>query len=182
VAADDATGAGILAKSARDELLHSESAKMVLTGLTTLTRAGRSLSAHHQLPGAFAEFCSSLLVRAKTFYPETKQSCDASAPEKDEVVPLLSVDSKVLQAKLTKKVVPIYPAEAKTLRVSGTVLLSVIVNETGDVVDLGFTSGPFLLYHSALAAVRDWKYSPTQIGGKPVEISTVVTVHYTLSS
>jgi protein TonB len=168
------------AAGARQNLLSSTDALTVLTGLTILTHSGRSLAALKQLPAAFDDFCPKLLAHAKTLYPDTTQSCDTTVEAPNDLIPVGDVDGKIADARLTKKVAPQYPDEAKRRRVTGTILLSAIVSKTGDIDQLGFTSGPLMLYHSALDAVQNWKYSPTQIDGKPVDISTVVTVNYTL--
>jgi TonB family protein len=81
---------------------------------------------------------------------------------------------------LTYKVAPIYPDDAKAKRIQGTVLLHVILSIDGAVKDLEVVSGDPSLANAATAAVRQWKYKPTLLNGKPVEVDTTVKVDFTL--
>ena len=65
VAAANLPGAGAMDEAARKMLLKSDDVKMVLVGLATVTRAGRSLAANGHLPEDYNAFCQSLLAHAK---------------------------------------------------------------------------------------------------------------------
>ena len=84
-------------------------------------------------------------------------------------------------AKLVSQPKPAYPPLAKQARISGTVMLSVIIGADGSVRDIQVISGHPLLIPAALEAVRQWKYSPTLLNGEPAEVSTQVDVNFTLS-
>ncbi len=86
----------------------------------------------------------------------------------------------VLQSRLIRKVVPDYPELAKRARVSGTVILKVSVDEEGNVYDVIVLRGHPLLEQAAVAAVRQWKYSPTLLNGEPVPVIAEVTVVFAL--
>jgi protein TonB len=43
-------------------------------------------------------------------------------------------------------------------------------------------SGDPIFIQSALSAVREWRYRPTILNGRPVEVDTRITVIYTLSN
>jgi protein TonB len=68
-----------------------------------------------------------------------------------------------------------YPATAKQTNVQGTVTVSANIDENGKVVSAKALSGPLLLREAALDSVKQWKYSPGLIDGKPT--SSVVTVN-----
>lgn len=92
----------------------------------------------------------------------------------------VKVSSGVLGAKILEKVVPIYPPLAARTRVQGDVVLEVRVDETGRVREITVLDGHPLLREAALAAVRQWIYSPTLLNGQPQEILGLVTVQFRL--
>lgn len=81
---------------------------------------------------------------------------------------------------LTYKVAPIYPDEAKANHIQGTVVLHVILSAEGAVTEIEVVSGDQTLANAATSAVRQWKYKPTLLNGKPVEVDTTVTVDFNL--
>jgi TonB family protein len=81
---------------------------------------------------------------------------------------------------LQRRVDPIYPAQAKTLRQQGTVVLQAFITETGLVREVKVVSGPPILGEAAAVAVRQWKYNPFQLNGKPVTMETQVKVTFKL--
>lgn len=83
--------------------------------------------------------------------------------------------------KLLKKVDPIYPEEAKKAMVQGVVLLKVRVNEEGFVERiLVLKSESSLLNEAAIDAVKQWKYEPVYLKGKPTLMVFNVTVWFRL--
>ena len=85
------------------------------------------------------------------------------------------------QGRLLNKVPPVYPWQAKSNRVSGSVLLDVLIGTDGKVRDMSVlaTSSP-LLTKAAKDAVAQWQYSPCLVEGEPQEVSTRVTVVFQL--
>jgi len=69
---------------------------------------------------------------------------------------------------LTDVVEPYYPPEAQQLHIEGAVKLHAIIAADGSVQSVEPLSGPDLLVQSAIAAVRQWKYTPTTLNAKPV--------------
>jgi len=96
-------------------------------------------------------------------------------------VQAVRVSSGVSVGLLIKKVVPVYPPEAKYAHIQGSVVMQAVINKAGDVVDLEVISGPIELVVSAVNAVRKWKYRPYLLLGNPVEVQTQIVVNYTLS-
>jgi periplasmic protein TonB len=92
----------------------------------------------------------------------------------------IKVGGSVQEASLVKKITPEYPPIAKTAHVQGTVVLRAIIAKDGSVEQLQFVSGPPLLMASAMSAVKEWKYKPTQLNGQPVEVDTTVQVVFSL--
>ena len=92
----------------------------------------------------------------------------------------VKVSSGVSGGLLVKKVVPIYPADARAAYIQGTVVLRAGISEDGDIEDLELVDGPIELAGSAVAAVRQWKYKPYLLLGQPVTVDTQIQVNYPL--
>jgi TonB family protein len=97
---------------------------------------------------------------------------------KQPVAPSSGPDIK--SATLISSVAPIYPAMAKTQRISGAVTIDALVDATGHVTGMTVISGPALLQGSAKEALRRWKYEPAQLHGKPVPTHMTVTLQFKL--
>jgi TonB family protein len=69
----------------------------------------------------------------------------------------------------------IYPEQALRLHEEGVVKVLVIVGLDGSVMRVASASGPPALVPCALRVVRDWRYSSTLIGEKPVETEQEIT-------
>jgi TonB family protein len=98
----------------------------------------------------------------------------------EETPPAIRVGGNLIQARLVYQVAPVYPPLAKTAHISGTVVLHCIIAADGTVQEIDYVSGPPLLMKSALNAVRQWRYKPTAVNGKPVRVDTTVSVVFTL--
>jgi protein TonB len=90
------------------------------------------------------------------------------------------VSQGVTGGRLTHKVEPIYPSEARLQRVEGAVVLDVLVGEDGNVHGVQVTSGQPLLAKAAASAVRQWRYQPFQLNGKPVALHNQITIQFKL--
>src|SRR5690348_15149670 len=87
----------------------------------------------------------------------------------------------VEKAQLVHQTMPVYPVEAKLAGVQGTVILHAIIGKDGNIETVELVSGPPLLAQSAMDAVRQWRYKPLLINGRPVEVDTQISVAYTLN-
>ena len=83
-----------------------------------------------------------------------------------------------MEKKLVHKVDPVYPPLAQAARLSGSVLLDVLIAPDGSVAEIRVEHGHPLLVKSAMEAVRQWSYKPTTVGGSPVEVVTQVEVPF----
>lgn len=90
------------------------------------------------------------------------------------------VSTGVVEAALIHRVNPIYPAEARIQRLAGAVTLDATVAEDGSVHNLKVVSGPSLLASAATAAVKLWRYSPSTLDGKPIEVQKRITIVFKL--
>ena len=79
---------------------------------------------------------------------------------------------------LLRRVAPLYPAQARMARLEGRVILSAMVMEDGSVTDLRLVHGDATLAKSAMDAVKQWRYTPYLLNGRPVKRETMVTVDF----
>jgi TonB family protein len=90
------------------------------------------------------------------------------------------ISSGATPAILQHKVAPVYPRNAAAAGLSGTVVLQITVGETGKVRGLKVMEGNPMLARAAMDAVRQWRYRPSTLNGKPAEAQTQVTVNFQL--
>jgi protein TonB len=75
---------------------------------------------------------------------------------------------------------PVYPVIARTAGVSGQVVVSAVISNTGTIESLQVISGPELLRRAALDAIQTARYRPFLLNGQPVEVQTTITVSFRL--
>ncbi len=92
----------------------------------------------------------------------------------------LPVGGDVKQAKLISSVPPTYPTLAKNQHVSGNVLVDALIDANGRVTTMKVVSGPTLLQQAAMDALKQWKYQPASLDGKPVPMHLTVTLQFRL--
>lgn len=80
--------------------------------------------------------------------------------------------------KLVRKVRPVYPPEAARQHEDRDVVMDVTLNEDGSVSNVNVIEGDPLLNNAATDAVKQWKYRPLTVHGKPVNnFVVVITFH-----
>lgn len=77
-------------------------------------------------------------------------------------------------------VAPIYPPIAVQVRREGTVVVEATIDESGVVKDVIVKRSAPLLDAAAVAAVRQWRYTPTKLNGMPVSVILEVAVTFAL--
>jgi periplasmic protein TonB len=92
-----------------------------------------------------------------------------------------SISELQQMAQLITRVEPRYPPLAIQTHHEGRVELHALISTTGTIESLEVISGDPFFIQSALAAVREWRYRPTILNGRPIEVDTRITVIYTLS-
>jgi TonB family protein len=79
---------------------------------------------------------------------------------------------------LVHKVLPVYPAQARQARIQGNVVLEAVISERGQIEDLKVVSGPPILAPAAVDAVRQWRYTPYLLNGKPIKKQTQINISF----
>ncbi len=105
-----------------------------------------------------------------------------SAPTSKNATGPLKVTTGVAEANLIRRVMPLYPPLAKSARVQGTVEFTAVISKEGTIENLRLVRGHPLLVEAAREAVLQWKYRPTLLNGRPVEVVTDILVNFTLSN
>jgi len=111
---------------------------------------------------------------------EIVESGERPRPPSSLPVERIRVGGNVAAAKLTHLVQPVYPDEAKARHIQGKVLLHAIIAKDGSVQDLYLEEGQCWLSEAAMAAVKQWRYAPTLLQGRPVEVDTTIQVIFTI--
>jgi protein TonB len=102
---------------------------------------------------------------------------DAPAPPAAKPV---RVGGAVKEPRKLKDVRPVYPNIAVQAHIHGIVILECTIDATGRVVDAKVLRGNPVFIDAAVAAVRQWVYTPTLLDGQPVSIMMTVTVQFRL--
>jgi len=93
----------------------------------------------------------------------------------------MRITAEVKQPVLQKKVEPPYPEIARRARIQGVVILEAVITKTGSVEEVKvLRSLNPVLDQAAVNAVKQWKYQPAMLNGKPVKVYFTVTVNFTL--
>ena len=80
----------------------------------------------------------------------------------------------------TKKVNPVYPRQAKNLRMTGVVKVELVIDEKGKVAKVENASGPSLLKNAARSAIKRWQFKPFMRDGQPVKATGFVHFRFSL--
>ena len=62
----------------------------------------------------------------------------------------------------------------------GTVILEAVINEDGAIERMKVLKSIPLLDAAAVAAVKEWRYTPTLLNGVPVSVLMTITVNFSL--
>ncbi len=108
-----------------------------------------------------------------------KEKAEAEEREKAAAA-AVRVGGQIKAPTKTKDVKPMYPAEAQSAKVSGSVIIEATIGADGKVINAKVLRSVAKLDQAALDAVKQWEYSPTLLNGKPVPVKMTVTVTFKL--
>ena len=92
-----------------------------------------------------------------------------------EPIPEPSPAAVVLQ-----RVEPDYPESARQLQLQGPVVLDVRIGQDGGVQQMTLVSGQPLLVQAAKDAVKQWRFKPPVVDGRPATTQTRITLNFRL--
>jgi protein TonB len=81
------------------------------------------------------------------------------------------------------RVEPTYTNAARAMRLTGVVVLELIIDERGKVAEATVLRPLGMgLSESALAAARQWRFEPSTLNGRPVSVTYHLTIRFTLEN
>ena len=111
----------------------------------------------------------------------TAQGVSSGAPATPQGPQRLLVGGNVHAANLIRQVKPPYPESARAAGIEGSVILTAVVDTEGKPTRIRVTRSLGDVFDStALQAVSQWRYEPTLLNGRPVEVITDITVSFKL--
>jgi len=88
--------------------------------------------------------------------------------------------SEVLNSRAISLPRPPYPIVAKQIHLQGTVIVQVLIDESGKVLSAKAVSGNAILVPDAQRAALQARFSPTTINGQAVKVSGVISYNFQL--
>lgn len=108
--------------------------------------------------------------------PAALVASSGSQPAAPKTETLVGGDAR--PAKMISNVPPVYPVLAQKQHLGGSVVLNAEIQLNGSVGAVKVISGPMLLRQAALDAVKQWKYQPAMLDGKPIATQVTITVQF----
>ncbi|HUA16874.1 MAG TPA: energy transducer TonB [Verrucomicrobiae bacterium] len=102
----------------------------------------------------------------------------------DTTVPpgTVRVPEAVMRRMRVQSIDPIYPPGALQSRIQGLVVLKILIDKSGNVSGVELISGHPLLAPAAIAAVKQWIYTPFLLDGAPYPVLTSGRINFALSA
>ncbi len=95
--------------------------------------------------------------------------------------PLQAAAAKIVAPKLITSTRLAYPPSARQTGIQGTVTVLATVEANGAVSSTKALNGPLLLRQAAADSVKQWKYSPGSVDGRPAATQVTVAVEFKLN-
>ncbi len=106
---------------------------------------------------------------------------DEPPPAATPPVPKILKVSRVLNSQAISLPTPNYPPLARNIRLQGTVIVQVLIDEDGNVISAKATSGHPMLVPEAQRAAMRARFSPTVLGDQKVKVQGVITYNFVLN-
>ena len=136
----------------------------------------KSLSPHPVSASVSAGIPSSLKSQLASGTPQSGGSkpIEAAMPSIEPV----NLPEPVARLFLIQQVDPVYPAVAKASAQRGSVVLQVLIGRDGIVQDAKFLQGSLVFARAALDAVKQYRFKPYSLNGRPVSVQSVITLNF----
>lgn len=90
----------------------------------------------------------------------------------------LRLAAKAAAENLIHSVDPVYPPDAREARITGVVVIELVVGRSGQVLSARVITGHPLFREAAANAVHRYRYKPFLLNGEPVEVVSTVGVRF----
>jgi periplasmic protein TonB len=104
----------------------------------------------------------------------------APPPPPVPVPKIVRVGGVIREPRKLVHVAPVYPEIARLSHVQGIVTMEAVLDATGKVESVRVLSSQPLLEEAAVRAVRQWRYTPTELNGVPVPVLMTITIRFSL--
>jgi TonB family protein len=148
----------------------------------TLPNKSLEAGANASVPAALPE-----AERASLEPPSiSSQPADSSALqgvlEASVSVPALSapISQGTSGGRILHQVRPIYSTKAQSMRLEGKVVVQAMVKEDGTIGAVKVLEGHPELAQAVVDAVKDWRYQPFLLDGRPIQRETKITINFRL--
>lgn len=114
--------------------------------------------------------------------PSAQQVVEPASDLQSDSAPqsVVNIPEALAQKELLHRVEPEYPEAAREQNMQGRVVLEVHISTSGSVEDVETVSGLPLLAQASMDAVKQWKFKPRVVNGRPVQMQTQVTFDFRL--
>jgi protein TonB len=102
----------------------------------------------------------------------------APTPSPETVPDRLRISPISFQDYIVRRTAVSYPAIAKIERVSGRVVIDVVIDRSGNLRAISAVSGPPLLAQSAISSVKQWSFKPYVVDGQPIEVESQIFMDF----
>jgi len=89
-----------------------------------------------------------------------------------------SIPTPIALARAVKRVTPEIPPVARQLHLKGEQEVAIVIGATGEVEEASVVRGNAAFSSASLAAVKQWKFNPHTVGGKPSKVRTTIVFNY----
>jgi TonB family protein len=93
----------------------------------------------------------------------------------------IRLDLDVMESKVVTKMPVKAPLEAIKKRISGQVVVQLILDVGGNIKELKVLEGNPILSAAVMDAVKQWRFAPTTLDGDPVEVDLEIPMGFDLS-
>jgi TonB family protein len=116
-----------------------------------------------------------------------KSQTASMTPEASGNMPVEAAMASIEPVKLTESVVrgflaqsvdPAYPDGGKASGQGGIVVLQVLIGRDGSVQDAMFIQGSLAFARAAIDAVKQWRFKPYSLNGRPVAVQSLITLNF----
>jgi TonB family protein len=97
----------------------------------------------------------------------------------DPNLPEHPIEGGVLNGRAISLPAPPYPKEARARRLAGTIVIKVLIDERGNVVDAkDMCQGLPYLTNVSVQAAKSARFTPTKLSGQPVKVTGVIVYNF----
>jgi periplasmic protein TonB len=130
----------------------------------------------HPATGSSSAIPSSLRSQIASMTPEASGAKPVEAAMSS--IEPVNLPEAAIWGLLAQSIDPIYPDAAKAGGQHGTVILQVLIGRDGTVQEAKFLQGSLVFARAAIDAVKQWRFKPYLLNGRPVSVQSAITLTF----